>query len=115
MRFSKEDVAAVAGKLRELPAKQDARRHTKRAAVALLSREIAELKRRGYTLEQIAEALSGAGLPIATPTLKNYLHRSRRRARKPSGSKPVGSRVAPRKQVVSAVKAFEPTEDSDDI
>ena len=115
MRFSKEDVAAVAGRLRELPGKENARRHTKRAAIALLAREIAELKRRGYTLDQVAEALSGSGLPISTPTLKNYLHRSRQRTQKPSGSKAVNSRVAPRKQVVSTAKAFEPTQDSDDI
>ena len=50
MRFSKEELAAVAGRLRELPGKDDARKHTKRAAIALLSREIAELQRRGYTL-----------------------------------------------------------------
>jgi hypothetical protein len=115
MRISREEVAAVAGRLRELPGKDDARKHTKRAAIAMLSREIAELKRRGYTLEQVAEALSGSGLPISTLTLKNYLHRGRQRAQKPSGSKAVSSRVAPRKQVVSTAKAFEPTQDSDDI
>jgi hypothetical protein len=115
MRFSKEELATVAGRLRELPGKDDARKHTKRAAIAMLSCEIAELKRRGYTLEQIAEALSGSGLPISTPTLKNYLHRTRRSAGKPSGSRQVNARRAPGKQGVTASGAFEPAADSDDI
>jgi hypothetical protein len=115
MRFSKEELAAVAGRLRELPRKDDARKHTKRAAIAMLSREIAELKRRGYTLEQVAEALSGSGLPISTPTLKNYLHRLSRTAERSKGSRTGSTRGAPGKQAVSPAAAFQPTPDSDDI
>jgi hypothetical protein len=115
MRFSKEDLAAVAGRLKELPGKDDARKHTKRAAIAMLSREIAELKRRGYTLEQVAEALSGSGLPITTPTLKNYLHRQRRTAQKSKGSRTGSTQRAPSRQAVSPAPAFRPTPDTDDI
>ena len=115
MRFSKEDVAAVAGRLRELPGKDDASKHSKRAAIAMLSREIAELKRRGYTLEQVAEALSGSGLPITTPTLKNYLHRQRRTGDKSKGSRTASTRRATGKHAVSPVAGFRPTPDSDDI
>jgi hypothetical protein len=112
MKFSKEELAAVAGRLRELPGKDDARKHTKRAAVAMLSREIAELKQRGYTLEQVAEALSGSGLPISTPTLKNYLHRQRRTAKRPKGSRTGSTQKAPEKHAVSSTAAFRPTPDS---
>ena len=115
MRFSKEELAAVAGRLKELPGKDDARKHTKRAAIAMLSREIAELKRRGYTLEQVAEALNGSGLPITTPTLKNYLHRQRRTARKSKGNRTGSTQPAPRKQAVSPAAAFRATPDTDDI
>jgi len=115
MKFSKEELAAVATKLRDLPGKEDAKKHSKRAAIALLSREIAELKRRGYSIEQIAEALSGSGLPISTPTLKNYLHRSRLIAGKHSGSRPVNARRAPGKQSVRTSSSFDPEPDSDDI
>lgn len=115
MRLSKEEVASVAGRLRELPGKDDARKHSKRAAIAMLSREIAELKRRGYTLEQVAEALSGSGLPISTPTLKNYLHRQRRTAERSKGSRTASTRRAPGKHAVSPAAAFRATPDSDDI
>lgn len=115
MKFSKEELAAVATKLRDMPGKQDAKNHSKQAAIALLSREIAELKRRGYTLEQVAEALSGSGLPISTTTLKNYLHRNSRIASKQPGSTRVNARRAPRKQAVSTTASFEPGTDSDDI
>jgi hypothetical protein len=115
MKFSKEDLEAVSGRLRELPGKEDARKHTKRAAIAMLSGEITELKRRGYTLEQIAEALSGSGLPISTPTLKNYLHRQRRTAERSKGSRTGSARRAPGKHPVSPAAAFRPTPDSDDI
>ena len=115
MKFSKDEVASVAGRLKELPGKEDARKHTKRAAIAMLAREIAELKRRGYTLEQIAEALSGSGLPISTPTLKNYLHRQRRTAVRPKGSRTGSTRKASGKHVVNSAAAFRPTPDSDDI
>lgn len=115
MKFSKEELAAVATKLRDMPGKHDAKKHSKQAAVALLSREIAELKRRGYTIEQVAEALSGSGLPISTPTLKNYLHRSSRIAGKQPGSRRVNPRRARGEQAVSTSSSFEPGPDSDDI
>jgi hypothetical protein len=115
MRFSKEELAGVATKLRDMPAKEDAKKHSKRSAVLLLSREIAELKKRGYTLEQIAEALSESGLPISTPTLKNYLHRAKRGAEKPTGRRAVNAGRAAGKQPVRALESFEPTPDSDDI
>lgn len=115
VRFSEEELADIAGQLRGMPEKQAAKQHTKRAAVAALTREIADLKKRGYTLEQIAEVLSSSGLPISTPTLKNYLHRSNIRAQKRAGSGAVNAREAVRKRPVSTKKAFEPTQDSDEI
>jgi hypothetical protein len=115
MKFSKEELAGVASRLRELPAKEEARNHTKRDAVLVLSTEISQLKERGYTLEQIAEALSASGLPISTPTLKNYLQRAKNTARMSSGSKRSTPRRAQGKQSGKPRVAFEPTADSDEI
>ena len=115
MRFSKDEITGVATKLRELPPKDDAKKHTKRDAVLVLSREITELKKRGYTLEQIAEALSASGLPISTPTLKNYLQRAKDTARKSPGSKRPNPGRAHGKQSGRPRAAFVPTADSDEI
>ncbi len=115
MKFTKEEVSDVARRLRGLPDRDGVKQHSKRAAVAALTREIADLKKRGYTLEQVAEALTSSGLPISTPTLKNYLHRGRQRAQKPAGSTVVNARRADRKHPVSSSAAFEPAPDSDDI
>jgi hypothetical protein len=115
MKFSKEELAGVATRLRDLPAKEMAKKHSKQDAVLLLSREIADLKKRGYTLEQIAGALSVSGLPISTPTLKNYLHRAGRSVGKSRGTATVHARRAERKQAGRARASFAPTPDSDEI
>ena len=49
----------------------------KQEAVSKLSDAIAQLQERGFSLEQIAESLSGRGLELTTPTLKTYLQRVR--------------------------------------
>ena len=113
MRLSKEELAGVATRLRDLPVKE--KKHSKQDAVLLLSGEIADLKQRGYSLEQIAEALSVSGLPISTPTLKNYLQRAGRSAGKSRGSTAAKAPRGNRKHVVRAREAFAPTPDSDEI
>lgn len=115
MRFSKEELAGIATRLRDLPARENAKKHSKQEAVRLLGREIAELKKRGYTLEQIAQALSASGLPISTPTLKNYLQRTGRSSRKSRASAGVNARASVRKQPASARGSFAPSNDSDEI
>lgn len=83
----------------------------------MLSKEIADLQKRGYTLDQISETLRGEGLSIATPTLKSYLQRA-----KPTKKAPVhapGDTPPPRpavKNPADTSKAtFTPKPDSDDI
>ena len=67
--------------LRALPAKDPAqRRLDKQAVIRHLAGEITALQQRGYTLEEIAGALSAEDVEITCPTLKNYLQRSRRAA-----------------------------------
>jgi hypothetical protein len=52
---------------------------TKQALIKHLAREIASLQQRGYSIEQVTDSLRGVGLEISTPTLKSYLHRSKKR------------------------------------
>lgn len=76
MGYTNEKLEAIAAKLKNMPViEKKKQEHSKQDAVKLLSKEIALLQKRGYTLDQIAETLRGEGLDITTPTLKSYLQR----------------------------------------
>jgi methionine synthase II (cobalamin-independent) len=76
MGYTNEKLAAIAAKLKTMPViEKKKQEHSKQDAVKVLSKEIASLQKRGYTLDQIAETLRGEGLDITTPTLKSYLQR----------------------------------------
>lgn len=78
MKCTTEQLEAIAAKLREMPpVEKKKQEHSKQDAVRILSKEIALLQKRGYTLDQISETLRGEGLSIATPTLKSYLQRAK--------------------------------------
>jgi hypothetical protein len=77
--FTIESLDRIAAKLRALPpVDRSTRSLNKQEMVRRLAREIASLQRRGYTLEEVAESLRSSDVPITTPTLKSYLHRSKR-------------------------------------
>ena len=95
VEYTSEQVEAIALKLRELPPIEKQIKHSKQETVKLLAKEIVALQKRGYTLDQIAAALRGEGLDIATPTLKSYLQRakpskSHKKSVSTSGIKPSG-------------------------
>ena len=72
-----------------MPAIEKKNLHSKQEAVKLLAKEITAMQKRGYTLEQISEALKGQGLAVATPTLKSYLQRAKPEpARKTASASP---------------------------
>jgi hypothetical protein len=76
MGYTNEKLAAIAAKMKTMPViEKKKQEHSKQDAVKVLSKEIASLQKRGYTLDQIAETLRGEGLDITTPTLKSYLQR----------------------------------------
>ena len=118
MKYTTEQLEAIASKLRDMPpVEKKQQEHNKQEAVRMLSKEIADLQKRGYTLDQISETLRGEGLSIATPTLKSYLQRA-----KPTKKAPVhapGDTPPPRpavKNPADTSKAtFTPKPDSDDI
>ena len=82
----------------------------------MLSKEIAALQKRGYTLEQISETLRGEGLNIATPTLKSYLQRAKpaKKPTKASGDLPQNVDNV-KNQSNTAKTAFTPKPDSEEI
>lgn len=118
MKYTTEQLEAIASKLRDMPpVEKKKQEHSKQEAVRVLSKEIATLQKRGYTLDQISETLRGEGMSIATPTLKSYLQRA-----KPAKKAPVqapGETPPPRpsvKKPADTSKAtFTPKPDSDDI
>ena len=90
MKYTTEKIEAIAAKLREMPPVEAKKQgHSKQEVVRLLSKEIASLQKRGYTLTQIAETLRVEGLSIATPTLKSYLQRAK--PGKKAASKPAAA------------------------
>lgn len=113
MKYTTEQLEAIASKLREMPpVEKKKQEHSKQEAVRVLSKEIAALQKRGYTLDQISETLRGEGLSIATPTLKSYLQRA-----KPAKKAPVQAPPSPaiKKPADTSKATFTPKPDSDDI
>ena len=96
MEYTVEEVDRFGDALLALPAMDPSQRKLdKQGAVKRLKEKIALIQQRGYTLEQIAEHLTTAGLQLTTPTLKSYLQR----AKKTSGK---GAAKAPRRAAWSA-------------
>ena len=109
MAHTLEDAERMARALRALPAMDGSKRAlTKQALIKHLAREIASLQQRGYSIEQVTDSLRGVGLDISTPTLKSYLHRSKRRPGKDRATKPARA-VAPTAPVKPAVSPAPPT------
>ena len=118
MKYTTEQLEAIASKLREMPpVEKKKQEHSKQEAVRVLAKEIAALQKRGYTLDQISETLRGEGLSIATPTLKSYLQRAKLAKKAPvqaPGDTP--PRLPAVKKPADTSKAtFTPKPDSDDI
>lgn len=72
-RITAEKIEKIAKKLRQLPPVQKKPEYSAEEAINLLKTEISAMKKRGYSLIQIAQALRAEGLEVDTPTLKGYL------------------------------------------
>lgn len=109
MKYSREELVVVGERLLSLPPVENAKTLNKQEAIGVLTEQIATLRSRGYTIEQIAQALCDSGVQISTPTLKSYLHRSkgtqksggRKRAGKQAGKRAGSTRVAAQKRAGS--------------
>ncbi len=81
-KYTLEKIEAIANKLRAMPpVEKKKQEHSKIETVKMLRSEIAAMQKRGYSLDQVSEALRGEGLDILTPTLKNYLQRVKAKAK----------------------------------
>ena len=118
MKYTIEQIEAIASKLRKMPpVEKKKQEHSKQEAVRVLSKEIAALQKRGYTLDQISETLRGEGLSIATPTLKSYLQRAKPAKKDPAqapGNTPAAL-PAVKKPADASKATFTPKPDSDEI
>jgi hypothetical protein len=117
MKYTTEQLEAIAAKLRDMPpVEKKKQEHSKQEAVRMISKEIASLQKRGYTLDQISETLRGEGLSIATPTLKSYLQRAKPVKKAPvqvPGDTPPPP--SPKQLADTSNGTFTPKPDSDDI
>jgi hypothetical protein len=83
MAITIEQVETLAAKLRTLPPIENKKRFvSKQESIKMLANEIDALRKRGYTLEQVAELLTADHLEIGTSTLKSYLQRSQSSSKK---------------------------------
>jgi hypothetical protein len=123
MKYTTEQIEAVRSKMKDLPPIEKKKQELgKSDVVKMLAKEIAVLRKRGYTFEQISEYLKGEGLDIGTPSLKSYLQRAKQAsASKPkvqaSKDTPPAPPQAPQTSKTSDTPkgSFSPRPDSDDI
>lgn len=118
-KFSADDISQIAGKLHLLPEVTSSPTNTKAEAIQKLTPEIEKLRARGYTFNQISEALTENGIEISTPTLKNYLYRGTKVAKKATKKKPLEKQFSMQDttRTVSQKNTpdFTPASDSEDI
>jgi hypothetical protein len=96
MGITVEQVETIAAKLRALPPIENKKRVvSKQESIRMLTGEIAALRERGYTLEQVAELLTADHLEIGAPTLKSYLQRSQTGSKKATGKRKTAAVCTP--------------------
>jgi hypothetical protein len=116
MAMTLKDINDLADKLKaspDLPVEK--RQLTKKEAVASLKPAIEDLRKRGYTLEQVAGLLRANGFDITFGSLRQYLadrqggtsRRKKKAASTSPSSPPPVSATTPQKQPASASKAQE--------
>lgn len=77
MGLTVKSVKALGDTLKEMkPIDESEREISKAEAVKLLAPEIRSLQGRGYSLEQVVEALGRGGVELSVGTLKSYLRRA---------------------------------------
>jgi hypothetical protein len=109
---------------------------TKQDAIRILARAIAQVQRRGHSINKVADLLTELGLDISVSTLKSYLSKTAKRnhriasvaktksipsvtSARPPDSKSSGRLPLPTKEspdvAVARSGSFRPREDSTDI
>lgn len=122
MSYTEDEIKEFSKKLKELPAIKKQKNITKMEAVKFLKNDIIELRKRGYSVENISESMNGIGLDISIGTLKSYLARAKM-VTKPAAKKKAQSqatvdtpRPAPADKVIEKdTSGFKVREDTIDI
>ena len=122
MSYTEDEIKEFSKKLKELPAIKKQKNITKMEAVKLLKNDIIELRKRGYSVENISESMNGIGLDISIGTLKSYLARAKM-VTKPAAKKKAQSQAtvdtpspAPASKVIEKdTSGFKVREDTIDI
>ena len=113
MGYTKEKLDGMSASLGKFPAIENRKRqYNKKEAIKLLAKDIASLRKRGYTLEQVAEALRGVGLDITERTLRNYLQQHKRPGKKTSARKAPAAKQEPAPQTAGSAETAESGEHS---
>jgi len=75
-----ERIEAAKSRLRALPEKPKAPKTLSIAeAIRQIKNEVRAALKRGYTFDEIAQALKEDGIDVGTPTLKSYVSRSNKK------------------------------------
>ena len=122
MGYTTEQLESIEVKMYELPKiERRKQQHNKKEAIKVLVRAIASLRKRGYTLEHVADFLRGEDLDITERTLRNYLQQHKRPAKKAPAKKapvikePPPQITAPAEDRSSAKPALEDFDFPDEI
>lgn len=116
MKYTTEQLEAIASKLREMPpVEKKKQEHSKQEAVRVLSKEIAALQKRGYTLDQISRAARRRS-EHRNPNAQELLAESKA-SESPGAStgRHTPPRPADKKPADTSKATFTPKPDSDDI
>jgi hypothetical protein len=105
-RITAEKIEKIAKKLRQLPPVQKKPEYSAEEAIGMLKGEITAMRKRGYSLLQVADALRAEGLEIDTLTLKGTLQPP---AEPPSRPQKASSKKVTPIPTKAAVKAKNPT------
>ncbi len=74
MEMNEEQIDLISAKLKKIPRKN---KYTKMEIVRRLEKDIDELKRKGYNIQEITSFLQNEGLDISASTLRTYTAKKR--------------------------------------
>lgn len=94
--YSESQVKDIGAKLRAYkPLPPPEKELSKKDAVKALMADIAVMSKNGYSLDQIADALTKEGFEVTTPTLKSYMTKAKSsQPSKPKVAKPKANEEA---------------------
>ena len=126
MGYTLELIEQIAEHMRGLPeVEKNKIEKTRPEAVKMLAKEIKEMQRKGYTLDQIAGIITERGIEIKTGTLKAYIQRGKgpkpetkpkaTKGTKPTKSVDMHQETSPGTHATKKPGTFEVTPDTENL